>query len=144
MPVVFAQHESWSDSAQIVAEQIVLRSGNGMFHAVRFDSILANSEANVGSKTCSGLTYLELVLIDIVGLSNVSEVTRASGENDSPSRSRVSCLWFQGHLNRMAPTLAVWQALPTCRHHRRGRRVRDGQHQSDGLRDRACWSGASS
>jgi hypothetical protein len=74
MPVVFAQHASWSDFVQIVAERIVLRSGNGMFHAVRFDSILAESEAKVGSKTCNGLTYLELGLVNIVGLLQVSEV----------------------------------------------------------------------
>jgi hypothetical protein len=40
-------------------------------------SFLANAKQKVGSKTCSGLTYLELVLVDIVGLEEVSMAENA-------------------------------------------------------------------
>lgn len=115
MPFVFAQHGSWSDFAQIVAEQIVLRSGNGMFHAVRFDSILAKSEAKVGSKTFNGLTYLELGLVDIVGLLQVSEMKGVlnDGELTKPLTSILPVVSGTAADGAVLAGLAGFVDLPT-------------------------------
>jgi hypothetical protein len=49
-----------------------LRSGKARF--VGSDSCARKSEAAVGSKTCIGLTYLELGLVNVPWLEHVSSV----------------------------------------------------------------------
>jgi hypothetical protein len=57
------------DFAQDVAEQTIPGYvETESIHRIGIFGSRKICEARVGSKTCSGLTYLELVLIDIVGL----------------------------------------------------------------------------